>query len=443
MGTQGENMIKRHVLVFVLGIGLFSSLFAGGAQEKVATEEKVVTTATRSTYANEKWYTDMNNAFTAETGIKVQVEATPGTGDDHVTKVNIDLLAGGTIDVIETLGPRDYSARRDAGFFASLNKLLKQKGVDETSIWGKYIEYSNDGSFYALPYKQEIYCVLYNKNVFDQAGLAYPKAPWTWDDYVRIAQQVTTASNGKNYGSFMNLDTPWLYILASQQGIPFYKEDGSCNFDHPEFAKALTWYKSLGNDLKVQMTAKEIRAAGVEWNYYATVDNQGMFFQGNWFTRLLNSQVDYPKNWKYGIVAPPTSGTAISNNNLNSMGYISINKNAAHKKEALEYALWRSTHQWKFEGGIPALVNLSTAEQAQIFEATAKASDGSITTDDLYNALIDNGMGVIPSDIVGLVGAEYNNILKEEAELYLLNQQTLEVTVKNVCDRVNEALKNV
>lgn len=433
-------MLKRNVLVCVLVIGLLSSLFAGGSQETKKSDEKVVTTATRSTYANEKWYSDMNAAFTAETGIRVQVEATPGTGDDHVTKVNIDLLAGGDIDVIETLGPRDYSARREAGFFAPLGSLLKAKGIDETSIWGKYIEYSDDGSFYALPYKQEIYCVFYNKKVFDQAGVAYPKAPWTWDDYVSIAQQVTTDTN---YGSFMNLDTPWVYMLASQKGIPFYKEDGSCNFDHPEFSEALKWYKSLGNDLKIQLGAKEIKAIGVEWNYYATVDNLGMFFQGNWFTRLLNSQEDYPKDWQYGVVAVPTSGTEESNNYLTSMGYVSVNKNAAHKDAALTYAIWRAKNQWKFEGGIPALVGLSSEEQAQIFEATANASHGSITTDELYGALIDNGMGVIASDIVGLVGAEYNNIVKEEAELYMLDQQTLATTVKKVCDRVNEALKNL
>ncbi|WP_320129730.1 extracellular solute-binding protein [uncultured Sphaerochaeta sp.] len=436
-------MKRKVLLICMLGIGLLSSVFAGGAQEtKAQNAEKVVTTATRSTYANEKWYNDMNAAFTAETGIKVQVEATPGTGDDHVTKVNIDLLAGGTVDVIETLGPRDYGARLDAGFFMPLGKALSDRGIDVKSIWGKYIEYQKDGSFYALPYKQEIFCIFYNKKVFDQAGVAYPKAPWTWDDYVRIAQEITTASDGKAYGSFMNLDTPWLYMVASQKGIPFYKEDGSCNFDNPEFAKSLKWYKMLGNDLKVQMGVKELKASGAEWNYYATVDNLGMFLQGNWYTRLLNSQEDYPKDWKYGIVAVPTSGTAESMNNFNSMGYISINKNAIHLDTALTYAVWRAENQWKFESGIPALVNLSAEEQDQIFKATADASNQSITTDDLYVALIDNGLNVIPSDICGSVGAEYNNILKQEAELYLMDQQSLEVTIKNICSRVNEAIKN-
>ena len=301
--------MKKRIIVILLSCFIIGSVFAGGSQEsKGAAKRRIVTTATRSTYANEVWYKAMNDAFTAETGIEVVVEATADTGDDdHVIKVNIDLLAGGTIDVVETIGPRYYFARVDAGFFLPLNDELAKRGIDVEQIWGKYIEYRSDGKFYALPYKQEIFCTFFNKKVFDEANVAYPKSPWTWDDFVATALAITKNSNGKAYGAFMNLDIPWLYMLASQKGVPFYKEDGSCNFDHPEFAKALEWYKTLGNDLKVMMGAKEMKAAGVEWNYYATVDNIGMFVQGNWYTRLLNSQEDYPKDWQYGVVATPTS----------------------------------------------------------------------------------------------------------------------------------------
>lgn len=241
----------------------------------------------------------------------------------------------------------------------------------------------------------------------------------------------------------MNLDTPYLYILALQKGIPFYKEDGSCNFDHPEFAANLEWYKKLGNDLKIQMGAKEIKAAAPSWNYFATVDNLGMYCKGNWYTRLLNSQEDYPRDWDYGIVAVPTSGTKESNKTLLSFGYVSVNKNAAHKDEAIEYAVWRAKNQWKFENGIPALITLTAAEQAQVFDATALESRGSITVEELYKTFIDNDMGYVSSDILGPVGSEYHIILREEAELYMLDLQDLATTVKNVCARVNAAIKNL
>jgi ABC-type glycerol-3-phosphate transport system substrate-binding protein len=59
----------------------------------------------------------------------------------------------------------------------------------------------------------------------------------------------------------------------------------------------------------------------------------------------LNSQTDYPKDWNYGIVAVPTGSTEDTKNNFVSMGYLSVNKNAAHKEEAIEYMAWRAQNE--------------------------------------------------------------------------------------------------
>lgn len=402
---------------------------------------ETVTTVTRSTYANQKWYLQMNADFTKETGIQVQVDATPGTDDDHTLKVNVDLLAGGNTDVIETLGPRDYLSRVDAGFFMPLNDVLAKKNVNVKGIWGKYIQTESDGKFYSLPYKQEIFAVFYNKSLFDKYGVAYPKAPWTWKDYEATAAELTKKSAGKAYGSFMQFDTPYLFIRAAQKKVPFYKADGTSNFDDPAFAEDLKWYKSLADQSKIQMGVKALKAKNVSWDYYATQSNLGMFLQGNWYTRLLNSQSDYPKDWKYGIVATPSGTDASGKNNFTSMGYLSINKNAAHVNAAVTYTVWRAQNQWKYEGGIPALVNLTPEQNKAVFEGTAKASGGSITVGDLQKSLIDTGLGVVSSDISGVACAEYNQIIKEEAELYCYGNQDLPTTIKNIVTKTNAAIK--
>jgi hypothetical protein len=124
------------------------------------------------------------------------------------------------------------------------------------------------------------------------------------------------------------------------------------------------------------------------------------------------------------------------------MAYASINRNAAHPQEALEYILWLGLNQWRFEKGIPALENLSDEDLAEVFKSTADASGGSITVEDLNKALIDNGLNVINVDIVGPEAAQYNQIIKEEAERYYTDQQTLAVTVERVKQRMDEALRN-
>ena len=206
--------MKKVFTTLLIVTMLSAMVFASGASEKQSAE-RVVTTVCRASYVNEEWFNSMNAAFTAETGIRVDVQPTPGNDADHDAKLNIDLLAGSTIDVIPSLGPKFYYNRADAGYFVPLDDLIASKGIDAESVWGSYLPYSDDGHFYAVPYKQEVYCVFYNKALFDRAGVPYPEGPWTWDEYVETAAKVTDLSAGI-YGSYMNIENPW-YILSAKQ----------------------------------------------------------------------------------------------------------------------------------------------------------------------------------------------------------------------------------
>ena len=433
--------MKKALITLLLLTIAVATVFASGSKE-AKQETRVVTTVCRASYVNEEWFNSMNAAFEAETGIHVDVQPTPGNDADHDAKLNIDLLAGSTIDVIPSLGPKFYYNRADAGYFVALDDLIASKGIDAKEVWGSYLPYSDDGHYYAVPYKQEVYCVFYNKNLFDRAGVPYPEGPWTWDEYVETAKKVTDLSAGI-YGSYMNIENPWFILSAKQKNIPLYKEDGTCNFDAPEFRESIEWYKSLGNDLKIQMPVEEVVNENASWNYYAMAgDHLELFVQGNWFTRLLNSQTDYPKDWDYGVAPTPSAGED-GNNNFVSMGYYSINKNAEHPEEALEYLIWLGQNQWKFEGQIPALASLTAEEQNQVFSAIADASHGQVTVSDLYENFMNTGMGVAQSDIIGTAADEYNRIVNDEVAAYCMDLQDIDTTISKICSRVNEAIKNV
>ena len=433
--------MKKALITLLLLTIAVATVFASGSKE-AKQETRVVTTVCRASYVNEEWFNSMNAAFEAETGIHVDVQPTPGNDADHDAKLNIDLLAGSTIDVIPSLGPKFYYNRADAGYFVALDDLIASKGIDAKEVWGSYLPYSDDGHYYAVPYKQEVYCVFYNKNLFDRAGVPYPEGPWTWDEYVETAKKVTDLSAGI-YGSYMNIENPWFILSAKQKNIPLYKEDGTCNFDAPEFRESIEWYKSLGNDLKIQMPVEEVVNENASWNYYAMAgDHLALFVQGNWFTRLLNSQTDYPKDWDYGVAPTPSAGED-GNNNFVSMGYYSINKNAEHPEEALEYLIWLGQNQWKFEGQIPALASLTAEEQNQVFSAIADASHGQVTVSDLYENFMNTGMGVAQSDIIGTAADEFNRFVNDEVAAYCMDLQDIDTTISKICSRVNEAIKNV
>lgn len=276
--------------------------------------------------------------------------------------------------------------------------------------------------------------------MFDAAGVEYPKVGWTWDEYVAIAKKLSDPKKGI-YGSFMQPDSQWMFLLARQKDVPFYKADGTSNFDDPAFAESIKWYKELSSVQGIQMGVADLQAENVSWNYYALAgDHLGMFCQGNWFTRLLNSQNDYPRDWKYGIA--PLPANADGKRNLTSIAYASVNKNAAHPDEAVTYVLWLAQNQWKYEGGIPALATLTAEQQEEAFSSTAVASNGQIAVSDLYDALIANGLEGTPSDIVGTAATEYNTIVQEEVRAYCMDLQSLSETIGNIVSRANEAIAN-
>ena len=435
--------MKKMLLAAAVMFLAVASVFAMGGGETSAESEydRIVTTTVTATYLNETWFNTMNADFEAETGIHVVVQPVPGDEDEYKAKINIDLMSGSNVDVVETLGPKDYSRQVSAGFFMPLNEVVEAAGIDPYELYGANLPVEDDGNYYALPFKQEMYCVFYNKAIFDEAGIPYPEGPWTWDEYVETAQKLTDKSKGI-YGSFMNADLPWMYMPAQQLAVPFYKEDGSCNFDDPVFREYAEWFKHISNELGIQPSVAELEAENANWNYYALEGYRlAMFPQGNWFTRLLNSQEDYPKDWDYGVAPLPSAGEG-GENNLVSLGYVAINKNAAHPEEALTYALWIAENQWKYEGGIPAFATMSEEDQQLAFGSIAEASHGQVTVDDLYQNLVNTGLGSVSSDIVGTAAAEYYNIVKEELSSYNMDLQNLDTAIANIVKRVNEAIAN-
>lgn len=435
-------MKKIIISLFVLMLAV-STVFAGGNTEVKSTGDAkpVVTTVCRASYADEEWYKNMNADFEAETGIHIEVIPTPGNDEDHDSLLNTWLLSGETIDVIPSLGPKFYQDRVEAGFFMPLNDKFAEAGIDAKGIWGANLQGEEDGTYYSVPTKQEVYCVFYNKDIFDEAGVAYPEGPWTWDEYIETAKKVTNLEKGI-YGSYMNAENPWTIMPAKQQDVPLYKEDGTCNFDAPEFRDAIQWYYDLGNTLNVQMPVGEVLNENASWNYYAIAgDHLAMFPQGNWFTRLLNSQTDYPRDWKYGV-APLPSAPNGGDNNMVSLGYVSINKNSANPDLAFKYLVWLGENQWKYEGGIPALATLTEEQQNQVFSSIADASNGQVTVDDLYNAWINTGLGTAQSDIVGVAANEYNRIVNAELQAFYMDLQDIDTTIANIMTKVNQAIKN-
>ena len=85
--------------------------------------------------------------------------------------------------------------------------------------------------------------VVYNKKIFDEAGVDYPTDDWTWDDFWPRRRSSTTPTPGSpgSAGRNDDEDTTWrIWPLIWQQGGEIVSEDGeSVGFDGDDGEAAL------------------------------------------------------------------------------------------------------------------------------------------------------------------------------------------------------------
>ena len=80
------------------------------------------------------------------------------------------------------------------------------------------------------------YIVYYNKDMFDKAGIAYPKGDWTWNDFLATAKKLTLKdSRGvvTQFGAVLDGEDI-LYFVKAWKGSLWNKDKTKCIIDTPE-----------------------------------------------------------------------------------------------------------------------------------------------------------------------------------------------------------------
>ncbi len=159
--------------------------------------------------------------------VKVNIELTANA--DYWTKLQTAASAGTAPDVFWMNGPNFQ-------LYASNGQLAPLDNV-KTSDYPKGLVdlYTYNGKVYGAPKDFDTIGVWYNKKLFDAAGVAYPKAGWTWDDFTADAKALT----GKTPGTFGIAAPPYgqenFYDTMAQAGGYVVSPDGKkSGYDDPK-----------------------------------------------------------------------------------------------------------------------------------------------------------------------------------------------------------------
>lgn len=439
--------IKR-IISLVMTAALTASIFAGCGSKAVNDGQKgaasgkdaenEVTVFTYNTRDEKSLFGKLFTNFTKETGIKVTLQTIQGDQSDYEKKIDVALMSGDTTDLFFTTNQISQAKYILNGSLLPLDDVAKQNNYDLNAKYGKYL-YKVDGKTYGIPSGPTYWAVFYNKKIFDNAGVPYPKGEWTWDQYIETAKKLTNPGK-KIYGSFMNDFDSNFYMIANQKGVDGYKKDGTSNFDDAAFADSLKFYASLGNTLKVQPSYLEYESKKMPAESFVT-GNYAMCFTGTWLMANLIDTTKFPRDWKWGITQVPVPDSN-SKNNVGTVGYTSINKNAKHKEAAFKLATYIGEHQHEITKELPALQSFGKDDYLKLFGDIANKSGGSVTADDLYKALIDNGLGFRAEKITGSIPAQYKAIIKKQVPLYFSGQKPVEQITSEIKKQADAEIKN-
>jgi len=155
-------------------------------------------------------------------GIKVEIVSEPG--DRAMEKLKSMVAAGNAPDVMSIHGA-SFIPMAANGSLLDLDPLIKEdKGFDLADFYPSLVEQCRyQGALYSLPRYTSVYVLFYNRDHFDAAGLKYPDATWTWDDYLAAAQKLTVKSTDptrQRYGAIIDFwgsrIYPWVWAAGGE-----------------------------------------------------------------------------------------------------------------------------------------------------------------------------------------------------------------------------------
>lgn len=87
-----------------------------------------------------------------------------------------------------------------------MNDLVKKHNLDLNRFDPAFINavktFDDKGKLYAIPFSTNLGVLIYNKDIFDRFGVAYPKDGMTWDETVELGRKLTRTQDGINYIGF-------------------------------------------------------------------------------------------------------------------------------------------------------------------------------------------------------------------------------------------------
>ena len=438
-------MMKK-ILSALLAVAMTVTVFAGCSSSESASSSSGETSTSGSTSSSSEtgeetvnlrlslWDYEtvgydkaMVEAFeAANPNIKVEVVSTPNA--DYANKISVMLAGNDNVDVYYIKSNTDYPTFVLKNFVLKLDDLISENNFD-LEPYGTMLDqhYNMDGSYYALPYRNNDWVLFYNKDLFDQAGVDYPSNDITWEEVADLAAQLTSGEGAdKIYGMYFQPKVS--FILPALVGIiPDYDNMTS---DFSGLAYPIEYLNKLQAD-GVWQSYAEGKSMSQDQTYFYK-GTTAMIYTGSWLVQMLVDNAD-DVNFEWGVAKSPYwEGTE-------QKGFVTSTPIAINSKTEKVDASWTLLSYLTGAEGAKVLAENMMVPGYMTDEVMETYKTATGIDDSSYEALTGNttySFGA-PDTRQGLV----TTALQEELELAITGNQSVEETVQRMEERRTEIIE--
>ncbi|RZU19798.1 carbohydrate ABC transporter substrate-binding protein (CUT1 family) [Kribbella rubisoli] len=365
----------------------------------------------------------------------VTIKGEFGEWSGYWDKLATTVAANDAPDIIQM----DEKYLREYADRGALLDLKKAQGLDtgkfepDTLGAGEF-----DGGLYGLNAGINSFAVVVNPAAFKTAGVAIPDdTTWTWDDFARIAAEVTTKTGGKITGTgTLGANEAGLNLWARQNGESLWTKDGKLGVS-PE--KTTDFFKYI---LKLRDQKAIPSAEAVSQDMNAALD-QSAFATGKlamsfiWSNQLVAFSKASGQQLKL-LRIPSADGKAADNGSYykGSM-FWSISSRSKQQKAAAEFVNYLANsaaagNVLLAERGVPPNTDIRTEVTPKLQPADAASAK---FIQDIGKDLGD------PSPAPPVGGGQVEKIIQRYTTEVLFGRQAPDAAAKAFLDEVNGELK--
>lgn len=415
----------KKVLALILSIAMLASLCV------TAMADDTITLNFQMWSDEEELFTELIRLYEAEhPNVKINMTCTPSS--DYTVKLQTVLGGGGDVDMFGISSPPGLAEYVNKGAVRPLDDLIAAAGTNLTGVQSILDSIAIDGKTYGLPYKTSSWFVVYNKDIFDAAGVPYPTGAWTWEEYAEIAAKLTSGEGAdKIYGSLNFQPTSmWWRVPGNSMGATNPLNDDELH----AWMRAAEFCKSLSDAGSQPLYEDMAGDAGADYAGNFLQGKYGMFYNGDWVIEMLNTAIrNGDGNVNYDIAPLPhwEGEQAVTPGAAAVLMVTESSKNAEAAYDFIAFCTGAEASK--------TLLAMDYFPAWQDDNTVATYCEGKTAPEHIEFVVNQDIISQVPCD------ALYNpatNVIKEEVSLYLLGEQDIETTEENCKARIQDEVVN-